>query len=473
MSAEPNWALLTNSLLVATASTLCAFVFGFCYAVAMSASPRGLRRFLLGGALVTLAMHSFLVANSWIDLLGLNGLLRPILPLNVFSLAGAIWILSLTSWPIPAIVISSAWPKLERIHLEVDPALRGFRIVRWLLWPTARSLALTSLAVVFALALGNFAVPAILQVKVFSAEAWVQFNTNLDAGAARRLCWPLLIAPLLLLIVARQREFPWPRETREDFSRVLRRQLGWPWLGTAMAVSALLCILAIVLPLTELFVSRRTWSEFLPAAQAGIPALINSVAYAAATATLTMAAGLLLARVPWLGWLWLFFFFPGILLGISAVEALNRPGLEWFSRTSLIVIALLFVRYLALSRSICRTVWQAVDPMVLDAGRLDGATGLTLFRCVTWPQISPQVTSAGYLVYLLCLWDVETIVMVIPPGGETLALRVFNLLHYGHNAHVNALCILLLFTALAPLVLFASWKCLMKFRDHNGNEATA
>jgi ABC-type Fe3+ transport system permease subunit len=327
--------------------------------------------------------------------------------------------------------------------------------------------------VVFALALGNFAVPAILQVKVFSAEAWVQFNTNLDAGAARRLCWPLLIAPLVLLIVARQREFPWPRETREDFSRVLRRQLGWPWFGAAMTISALLCILAIVLPLAELFVSRRTWSEFLPAAQAGIPALINSVAYAAATATLTMAAGLLLARVPWLGWLWLFFFFPGILLGISAVEALNRPGLEWFSRTSLIVIALLFVRYLALSRSICRTVWQAVDPMVLDAGRLDGATGLTLFRCVTWPQISPQVTSAGYLVYLLCLWDVETIVMVIPPGGETLALRVFNLLHYGHNAHVNALCILLLFTALAPLVLFASWKCLMKFRDHNGNEATA
>ena len=471
MSAELNWTLLANSLLVAAASTFCAFVFGFCFAVAMRASSHGLRRFLLGGALVTMVMPSFLVTNSWIDLLGLNGLLRPLLPLNIFSLAGTIWVLSLTFWPIPAIMISSAWSKLEPMHLEVDPAFRGIRIVRWLLWPTARSLALTSMAVVCAFALCNFAVPAILQVKVYSAEAWIQFNTNLDAGAAQRLCWPLLVVPLLLLMVARQREFPWPRQSREDFSRVLRRQLGWPLLSTAMAVSALLCVLAVVLPLAELLVSRRTWSEFLPAAQAGIPALINSVAYAATTAALTLAAGVLLARVPWLGWLWLYFFLPGILLGISAADALNRPGLEWFSRSSMIVIALLFIRYLALARSICRTAWQAVDPLVLDAGRLDGATGLTLFRWVTWPQIAPPLTAVAYLVYLLCLWDVETIMMVIPPGGETLALRVFNLLHYGHNAHVNALCILLLFAALAPLALFSSWNWLMKFRDHKNGVA--
>ncbi len=48
-----------------------------------------------------------------------------------------------------------------------------------------------------------------------------------------------------------------------------------------------------------------------------------------------------------------------------------------------------------------------------------------------------------YLIFLLCLWDVESMILVVPPGGETLALRVFNLLHYGHNAQVNALCLLL------------------------------
>jgi hypothetical protein len=40
-------------------------------------------------------------------------------------------------------------------------------------------------------------------------------------------------------------------------------------------------------------------------------------------------------------------------------------------------------------------------------------------------------------------------------GGETLAVRIFNFLHYGHNSQVNALCLLLLLLALAPILL---WK---------------
>ena len=65
------------------------------------------------------------------------------------------------------------------------------------------------------------------------------------------------------------------------------------------------------------------------------------------------------------------------------------------------------------------------------------------------------MTALWYIVYLLCLWDVETILLVLPPGGETLALRIFNLLHYGHNAQVNALCLWLLGVAAAPAILWS------------------
>ena len=69
-----------------------------------------------------------------------------------------------------------------------------------------------------------------------------------------------------------------------------------------------------------------------------------------------------------------------------------------------------------------------------------------------WAQISPQAAALWYIVFLLCLWDVESMILVVPPGGETLALRIFNLLHYGHNAQVNALCLTLLALAVAPLL---------------------
>jgi len=78
----------------------------------------------------------------------------------------------------------------------------------------------------FVLALNNFAVPAILQVKVFSAEVWLQFSTNFDYAAALRLSVPLVLAPLVLLLWLRRREIAWPRQDGPRAAGAIRRQLG-------------------------------------------------------------------------------------------------------------------------------------------------------------------------------------------------------------------------------------------------------
>ena len=109
------------------------------------------------------------------------------------------------------------------------------------------------------------------------------------------------------------------------------------------------------------------------------------------------------------------------------------------------------LRYLAVASHAAAQAWRAVDRDMTDAARLSGARGWTLLRHAQWPQLAPSLAAAWYVTYLLCLWDVETLVLIQPPGGETLALRIFNLLHYGHNAQVNALCVTLLALALAPL----------------------
>ena len=53
------------------------------------------------------------------------------------------------------------------------------------------------------------------------------------------------------------------------------------------------------------------------------------------------------------------------------------------------------------------------------------------------------------------------------PGGETLALRVFNLLHYGHHAQVNALCLILLLLAVLPLAAWAVFGLFKKKPAHD------
>jgi len=143
------------------------------------------------------------------------------------------------------------------------------------------------------------------------------------------------------------------------------------------------------------------------------------------------------------------------LIGIFLIALFNRPFLAAFYQSIGIVILAYFIRYFALGWNTVSHSVRSVDADLTDAARLSGASRWQILRHVHWPQIASQIAAAWYVVYLLCIWDVESMILVVPPGGETLALRIFNLLHYGHNAQVNALCVALLGVALAPLFL---WK---------------
>jgi ABC-type Fe3+ transport system permease subunit len=464
-----NWLLLKNSLLVGGLTTLLAASFGFLAALSLAGLERRWRHRLLAVAVMALALPPFLVTNCWLHFLGYGGVWRGWLPLNIVSLGGTVWILSLLTWPITLLMVLSAWQRLEPSQLESDVAVSGWWLIRGLLWPLAQT-ALTQAAVLtFVLALNNFAVPAILQVKVFPAEVWVLFNTTFDTLGALRLSWPLVVAPLLLLLWFARRGLPWPRTEGPVSAKLFRQQLGPCWFWLCGAITLLLCLLSVGLPVFQLMSVKRTWTELPGALAAGQDALWNSFSLAAASASAVVALGLAAGSRSrscnpsnsfnsLVGWLtWLPFLLPGVLLGIGLIVVLNRPWFALIYQSAAVVILAFVIRYLAVGWNSLAHALRMVDRDLTDVARLDGASRWQMLRYVQWPQIAPQTAVAGYVVFLLCLWDVESMILVVPPGGETLALRVFNLLHYGHNAQVNALCLMLLALAVAPLVIWKAW----------------
>jgi ABC-type Fe3+ transport system permease subunit len=147
-----------------------------------------------------------------------------------------------------------------------------------------------------------------------------------------------------------------------------------------------------------------------------------------------------------------------VFLGVALINLFNRPFSSGIYQSLAIVFVALVIRYLAPGAATIAAAFRATDSLPADAASSLGASRWRVFCDTLWPQLVPSVLTAWYAVYLLCLWDVETVVLIQPPGGETLALRIFNLLHYGHGAQVNALCVVMIGLAVAPPLAWAGWR---------------
>ena len=446
--------LFLQSLGLGVVTTLGAFALGWMVALAGMVSGTFGRRVWRGLAVTALALPPFWLANGWLELLSTVRLSIPKDVWDVWAFIATAGILASMLWPLVALVAWAAWGRLQAAHLEGDPGLRGLHLVRGVLIPMGRAEWGVAAAVVFVLAVANFTVPVLFQVRVFTESFWIRFNTRFDIGGAMAVGWPLWVLPILFLLIWQPGSWTWPRIESEAPASAWGQALGaWAWGARFLAVAGL--VVTIGVPFGLWAVSNRTWSELPGAVAAGGGAIGNTLRTAVVPATLGVGLsltfrgfGLRPSR-----WLWGPFLVPGIVLAVVLVRGLHQPlvpdvlrgwGAVWFALT---------LRYLAPAWFLVEAAWAAADPRWSEAARSVGAGPWRTFRTVVLPQALPHLGVAWMAVYLLCLWDVETVVLLQPPGGETLALRIFNLLHYGHAGQVNALCGVMLALAVAPLLL--------------------
>jgi ABC-type Fe3+ transport system permease subunit/sugar lactone lactonase YvrE len=453
MSAE----LIANSLLVAFVATAIALGVGCFVALAGVAASAAVCRSLQMVALVGIATPPFMTVNAWLDVFGRGGTVPDALPWDLYSPLGTGVVVGLMFWPIAFFLVLGAVQRMDANVLECDPMLRGRMLIRFLIWPRVRASIGTAGAVIFAMSLNQFTIPAILQVKVVAAEIWIGLATNLDYSRAVLLSVPLVLAPIATLLFLRTRSIEWP-VWRGERRRPLATSLGLPLRLSSVGCTLLAVLVFPGLPLAQLIFTEATWSELPSAASAGAEALGNSALTAAAAAAVATVLALATWRFGGFSAMWIVFLFPGATFSLLAGQAMNLPGLYALGGSIAGLVIALSVRFFALSWHVARHAAERGDPSVVDAARLDGASRWQVFRFALWPQVRGPVLGVACLVYVFALWEVDTILMIVPPGGETVAVRVFNLLHYGHNSQVDALCLALLMLAAVPLLAGFVWR---------------
>ena len=79
---------------------------------------------------------------------------------------------------------------------------------------------------------------------------------------------------------------------------------------------------------------------------------------------------------------------------------------------------------------------------------------------VELPLLLPGLVIAFLLVFILSFGEVGAGLSVMPPGGETISIRIFNYLHYGASEEVSGISLLVF---LFMVFLFLMHKCVRYF----------
>ena len=295
-----SWGLLLNSFGLATLVSFFAMAIGWFVAVFLAAASGRWRVVVLCGSLAAFSLPPFLVVNTWLSLLGNVGLLKPVLPLDIYSFGGAVWVLTLMLWPVPCLLSFGALKRLTPELLDAEPGLAGWPLVKGVLLPLSRSALMQSGVIVFALAFNNIAVPAILQVNIFPAKFWVEFSSTYNFKLAWQYGWVLALLPLAVLLIFRGREIAWPWESQGVRPEILADRLGGAFHRTAVSLACCAVVVSLLLPLGHLLLDGRTWSDFPDAIRAGSRSIWNSFWFASVAALLV--AGAIKATCSHRGW---------------------------------------------------------------------------------------------------------------------------------------------------------------------------
>jgi iron(III) transport system permease protein len=202
----------------------------------------------------------------------------------------------------------------------------------------------------------------------------------------------------------------------------------------------------------ELWLSARVGVAAATAAVLFAVPLAWSLRSTAARNATTASASPPVRTAPWfrLLFLALCLTIPGPLIGVGLVHALNHSAdspfapLTWLYDSNFAPWLVQTMRALPLATLILWPALASVPQAMLDAAATDGTGALGRLWRIALPQRWPAVAAAWLVSLAIAVGELAATIIVIPPQASTmLSIRVFQLLHYGVDDRVAAICLVM------------------------------
>jgi iron(III) transport system permease protein len=447
--------LLGRSVALAGGAAVAATVLGFLAATVLWHTRfRRLRWLLLALAPLPPYVHALAWTTAWARWASWTG--DAVAPGGGLAQGawGAALVLVMTALPLATGLALVALTGLPPELVEAARIAQGdAAALRRVVLPLAAPMLLAAAALLFALLLLDYSVPALFQVEVFALALFADYSAHGSAARAALAALPVvaIAATAVVLALASTRRaavrLDWRPARRGEPSRapVLRWPVAWRF---ARVVGMVALVAHLLVPAIFLVVGAASPERVATALTAAAPELRFSLQTAAATALLGLPLAAAAARRLDVGrfgeglLVLAPLALPAPLVAVGFIVLWNRPGLagvvyDGGPGPALVSLA----RFLPLAALVLLAARRRRDPLPVEASLLMGGPWWRRAWRIDLPMAYPGLAAAAALLFALSLGELGATLLVAPPGRATLAMRVFNYLHYGASDAVAGLCL--------------------------------
>lgn len=421
----------------------------------------------------------YIGAMGWMLTMQRNGLLEQVSPIfshitpYFFSFFGVVLIMSCHLTPFLYVILKNALTTIHQSQEEAAEIYGGtfFYRFRKIMAPLFASGYSMGALLIFVKTIGEFGTPVTMGNRI----GFQVLTSEIHHSAS---IWPIdfqraaLLSTLLLAVSMTIWAFQQWFQSKHRISMSAGKghkvkvhpRSKWNVLCYAFVVCEL--IVTIVLPYASIFMnafmkqlssgfrlSNFTLQNFVNvlSGNGGI-ALFNSIMLATISATLASLIGLWvvlitrrrhpLERVIDFSSL-LPNTVPGIIVVIGLILFWNNKynPLPFYNTIGILVIAYT-VLYIPYAVQNIRTVDQRLSNNLIEAAKISGSKGWTLFRTITFPLLRPGIISGWILIFCISMRELVASLMLRPPNTDTSATFIYRQFEQGDSAQGMAMALL-------------------------------
>ena len=471
--------LLANTALLGTGTALLATAIGVPLGIALG------RITLPRKALLRLALAAPVLLPPYIAGLALTyvgssqGWLTAVtgselLSVWTYSLPAAVVVLSVVFYPVSMLATEVAMRRIDgRVEEAALMVAPPGRVLRRITLPLAAPSVIAAALMIFVLAVSEFGVPGLLQVRVYTTEVFTAFAALYDFGRAILLTVPLLL--LCVIVAAASAALLGERLVATRRTVGIRPVLFDQWRRSATAGAIGVIAVALVLPVAILIFEALDARSLRVVLAGSGRAIVNSLLLATIGATAVVGVAV------WLGYararagrrigqaadilFIVLFAVPSTIVGVGLIGLWNRAGLlgAVYGTDGMLLLGYLarFVptAALALAASI-----RYVPTSHEEASAINGARWIRTMGRIVLPQIRLAVAASWVIVFVLAFGELGVSILVAPPGEATLPIRIYTIIANTPPSHVAALALLQTAVIFVPLAVLGAAVSLREVR---------